>query len=258
MTIDRVAWPPDADHRRWFEIQVRVVTGADSVPVGVSVSFHDITALASLADEHDERKRELETAYEALQSTVEELETTNEELQSTNEELETTNEELQSTNEELETMNEELQSTNDELETMNDEQLERSTELDRVNMFLEGILTSLGVGVAVLDSSRRVQVWNGESIELWGLRAEEVEGRRLEDLDIGLPVPKVLKLLDIAMGSDHEPASDEVEAVNRRGRSFRCAVRALPLITPSNGVSGALLLFADADTAGLSGELSEP
>ena len=65
--------------------------------------------------------RELETAYEELQSTNEELETTNEELQSTVEELETTNEELQSTNEELETMNEELQSTNDELQTINDE-----------------------------------------------------------------------------------------------------------------------------------------
>src|SRR5262249_47942192 len=186
VTIDRVAWPEGED-RRWFEIQVRLVPSTNSVPLGVAVSFHDITALASLADEHEQRKRELETAYEELQSTVEELETTNEELQSTNEELETTNEELQSTNEELETMNEELQSTNDELETMNTEQVERSTELDRVNMFLEGILTSLGVGVVVLDSSRRVQVWNGESTELWGLRPEEVEGRRMDELDIGLP-----------------------------------------------------------------------
>ncbi len=65
--------------------------------------------------------RQLETAYEELQSTNEELETTNEELQSTVEELETTNEELQSTNEELETMNEELQSMNDELQATNDE-----------------------------------------------------------------------------------------------------------------------------------------
>src|SRR5262249_4953175 len=155
VTVDRVAWPAEGDGQtRYYELQIRVVPSTNSVPLGVAVSFHDITALASLADEHEERKRELETAYEELQSTVEELETTNEEL-------ETTNEELKSTNEELETMNEELQSTNDELETMNTEQAERSTELDRVNMFLEGILTSLGVGVVVLDSSRRVQVWNG-------------------------------------------------------------------------------------------------
>jgi two-component system, chemotaxis family, CheB/CheR fusion protein len=255
VTIGRIAWPVEGDGRRYFEIQVRVVPGTNSMPLGVAISFHDITALASLADEHEERKRELETAYEELQSTVEELETTNEELQSTNEELETTNEELQSTNEELETMNEELQSTNDELETMNNEQVERSSELDRVNMFLEGILTSLGVGVIVLDSSRHVQVWNGESTELWGLRPEEVEGRRLDELDIGLPVKKVLKLLDVAMGSEHEAAGDEFEAVNRRGRAFRCSVRALPLITPSNGVSGALVLMADAGDGGLPREL---
>ncbi len=100
-------------------------------------------------------KRELESAYEELQSTVEELETTNEELQSTNEELETTNEELQSTNEELETMNEELQSTNEELETMNDELRDRALELDEVNAFLETILTRPGVAVVVLDAQPR-------------------------------------------------------------------------------------------------------
>jgi two-component system CheB/CheR fusion protein len=247
VTIEHAPWGEDGGDRKLFDIQVRVVPSTNSVPLGVAVAFHDVTALASLATEHEERKRELETAYEELQSTVEELETTNEELQSTNEELETTNEELQSTNEELETMNEELQSTNDELETMNNEQVERSTELDRVNMFLEGILTSLGVGVIVLDTDRRVQVWNGESNELWGLRAEEVEGRLLGDLDIGLPTKEVSALLDKAIGARGKPASARVEAVNRRGRSFTCMVRALPLITPNGGSSGALLLMADVE-----------
>src|SRR5262249_6281026 len=133
ITINRAAWAKPGEEERVLEVEIRVVPGPDGRELGVSIAFHDITSLALLADEHEHRKRELETAYEELQSTVEELETTNEELQSTNEELETTNEELQSTNEELETMNEELQSTNDELETMNTEQHERSTELDRVN-----------------------------------------------------------------------------------------------------------------------------
>ena len=100
--------------------------------LGVSVTFHDVTAHRRLQDElRAGQPRSCETAYEELQSTNEELETTNEELQSTVEELETTNEELQSTNEELETMNEELQSTNDELQTINDELRDRSDELDR-------------------------------------------------------------------------------------------------------------------------------
>ena len=108
-----------------------------------------------LQDQLSGSKRELEKAYEELQSTVEELETTNEELQSTNEELETTNEELQSTNEELETMNEELQSTNEELETMNEELRHRTRELNEVNGFLETILTTIGLAVAVLDRDQQ-------------------------------------------------------------------------------------------------------
>src|SRR5262249_25602261 len=98
--ISRASWTKAGEDERVLEVEIRVVPGADGGVLGVSIAFHDITSLARLADEHDERKRELETAYEELQSTVEELETTNEELQSTNEELETTNEELQSTNEE--------------------------------------------------------------------------------------------------------------------------------------------------------------
>jgi two-component system CheB/CheR fusion protein len=248
VTIPRAAWTVAGNDERVLEIEVRVVPGPNGMPLGAAISFHDITALARLADEHEERKRELETAYEELQSTVEELETTNEELQSTNEELETTNEELQSTNEELETMNEELQSTNDELETMNNEQHERSTELDRVNMFLEGILTSLGVGVVVLDRAGKVQVWNGESTELWGLRPEEVEGRLLQELDIGLPVAEIRDILDGATGPSAQPGSRRVEAINRRGRKFTCSVRALPLLTPAREVTGALLLMAERDT----------
>jgi two-component system CheB/CheR fusion protein len=246
VTISRTESVGPGQQERILDVEIRVVPGANGRELGVAITFHDVTALAQLADEHDERKRELETAYEELQSTVEELETTNEELQSTNEELETTNEELQSTNEELETMNEELQSTNDELETMNNEQHKRSGELDRVNMFLEGILTSLGVAVVVIDRSRAIQVWNGESTELWGLRADEAEGHPLDSLDIGLPVRELRGVLDSAL-SDSTSASVEVEATNRRGRKFRCAVRALPLLTSAREVSGALLLMADSD-----------
>src|SRR5581483_7766683 len=126
------------------------------------VTFADVTAFVKLDEQHRMVERELETAYEELQSTVEELETTNEELQSTNEEVET--------------MNEELQSTNDELEAMNDLQNERAHELDRANMFLEGILGSLGLAVVVLDKERRVQLWNRAATDFWGLRDHEVLG----------------------------------------------------------------------------------
>jgi two-component system CheB/CheR fusion protein len=245
ITLGRVPWVAPEAEERVLEVEVRAIPGPDGIPLGASISFMDITALAHLADEHDIRKRELEKAHEELQSTVEELETTNEELQSTNEELETTNEELQSTNEELETTNEELRSTNEELETLNHQQLERSNELDRVNLFLEGILTNLGVGVVVLDVSHNVEVWNGDSAELWGLRADEVEGKPFASLDIGLPVKEVEGALTLALGSEARASSLELDAVNRRGRGFKCSVRVLPLTTPGGEVAGVLLLMAD-------------
>ena len=137
----------------------------------MSISYIDVTEAHRLQDQLVHSKRELEQAYEELQSTVEELETTNEELQSTNEELETTNEELQSTNEELETMNEELQSTNEELETMNEELRHRTQEVNDVNSFLETILGTIGLAVAVLDRNQRVQIWNAQGARAVGRHA---------------------------------------------------------------------------------------
>src|SRR5262249_23115996 len=141
------------------------------VLIGVGITFADITRARQLQDDLERARRDLETAYEELQSTVEELETTNEELQSTNEELETTNEELQSTNEELETMNEELQSTNEELETMNDELRDRTDDALGASAFLGSILSSIPQSVIVVDSQFRVLAWSRATAELWGLRA---------------------------------------------------------------------------------------
>jgi two-component system CheB/CheR fusion protein len=245
-----VPWPP-VTQERTFDILVTPVPGDRGAPVGAAITFTDVTAVVRLREDYDRARRELETAYEELQSTVEELETTNEELQSTNEELETTNEELQSTNEELETMNEELHSTNDELETMNEEQNARARELDTVNVFLEGILRSLGVGIVVVDRDGQVDIWNAWSEELWGLRPEEVAGRPFVSLDFGLPVERIAEPLRRAVADEEgAEANTVVEAVDRRGRAFTCVVRTLPLRTAGHGLRGAIILMAEQQGAG--------
>ncbi len=226
---------------------------SDDTLLGCGVVFRDVTELSELDAEHRRAKRELEVAYEELQSTVEELETTNEELQSTNEELETTNEELQSSNEELETMNEELQSTNDELETMNTEQSTRARDLDRTNTILDGIVGAMGVGVAVVDAEQCVRLWNTEARDLWGLRADEAEGRHLLSLDIGLPVHELREPVRAALASDPESASVELAALDRRGRRFTCPVRVLPLRSSGGDAYGAILLMRDS--VGLDGPI---
>ena len=186
---------------------------------------------------------ELETTNEELQSTNEELETTNEELQSTNEELETTNEELQSSNEELETMNEELQSTNEELETMNEELRRRTGDLNQRNAFLQGILSSLKVGVTVLDEELKILVWNARAADLWGLQAAEVEGKSLLGLDIGLLVEH-LPLRDFLAGRTAFQRV-EMDAITRRGKSIRCEVAITPFIDGDGNRKGVVLLMED-------------
>ena len=247
VTLPRVRWASSDGPESSLEISVTpVVVGTE--PLGASITFADVTAMAEIVEERERAKHQLETAYDELQSTVEELETTNEELHSTNEELETTNEELQSTNEELETMNEELTSTNDELEAMNEEQHNRTAEMDRVNLFLEGILGSLGVGVVVVDRELRVQVWNASSFDLWGLRAEEVVGKDLLSLDIGLPVEQLKQPVLAALNDSGNVSEHQVDALNRRGRKMNCWVRVQPLAQPNGANYGAILLMGDADS----------
>jgi two-component system CheB/CheR fusion protein len=188
-----------------------------------------VSAFRKLEGELEQSRHDVETAYEELQSTNEELETSNEELQSTVEELQTTNEELQSTNEEMETVNEELQSTNAELETTNDELRERTAEADRASGFLSSILNGLSTGVVVVDKDFTVLMWNRAAEELWGLRSEEVRGRSLMDLDIGLPVEELKRPIGKALVDPDNSSADKVkpiflEAVNRRGKSIHMRI----------------------------------
>lgn len=148
-------------------------------------------------------------------------------------------------------MNEELHSTNDELEAMNEEQNSRALELDTVNVFLEGILRSLGVGIVVVDRDGQVEIWNAWSEELWGLRPEEVAGRPFVALDFGLPVDRIVEPLRRAVADEETGATNTVvEAVDRRGRAFTCVVRTLPLRTASQGLRGAIILMAEQQGAG--------
>ena len=217
----------------------------DSILLGVSVSFTDVTHPRKLAEEMQEVIRETETVQEELQSASEELETTNEELYSTVEELETSNEELQSTNEELETTNEELQSTNGQLQTINEELRLRSGELNQVNAFLESILTSLRGGVIVLDGELHIQIWNSRAQDLWGLRAEEVLGRPFLSLDIGLPVQELSSAIEDCLhdGSCYQEVI--LAARNRRGKDIFCKINLTPLSGVQEAVHGVILLMEE-------------
>ena len=242
-TVTDVIRHLEAGEVQRFDVVVEPL-GAHETPLGVLVVFEDVTAQSALRTDLERSGHELETAYEELQSTNEELETTNEELQSTIEELETTNEELQSTNEELETMNEELQSTNAELGAASVEINRRRDEVQTVNAFLETILSSLTLGVVVLDPELTVLVWNEGSERLWGLRADEVRGHSFLGLDIGLPVDELARTLrDCLAGTNHK---HEVilDATNRTGKAIHCGVTCAPRRDVDDVIAGVVLTMS--------------
>jgi two-component system, chemotaxis family, CheB/CheR fusion protein len=244
--VKDIEWRGRQGELRWLDLHLGPLLDRDGVVLGTILTFHDATAHRQLQRDLELSHQELETAYEELQSTNEELETTNEELQSTVEELETTNEELQSTNEELETMNEELQSTNEELQSLNDELRQRGRELDMSNAFLQSVLSSLQGGVAVVDHEFRVLAWNRQAMELWGLREEEVDGKHLLNLDIGLPLEQIRPMLRSCLSGESEGRIATLRAVNRRGKTIQCQVTCTPLSDGGDGVRGAILLMEDS------------
>jgi two-component system CheB/CheR fusion protein len=227
-----------------LDIEVIPLTNNNAESIGVLIVFQDGTRYKQLQQELSRSTQELETAYEELQSSNEELETTNEELQSTNEELETTNEELQSTNEELETMNEELQSSNEELQATNDELRERTDELNRVNAFMESILTSLKLGMVILDNRLSVQLWNNRAMDLWGWQPNEVEGSFFFDLNIGLPVEQLREPVRNCQSGLSDYQEVVLSAINRRGKRIQCRVVCMPLII-NDLPQGLILLMED-------------
>ncbi len=241
LSVKEVPWA--AGGKTLFLEALIVPLQDDFTLLGVSVLFIDVTRHRELSEELQVTNHEMETAYAELQSANEEMETTNEELQSTVEELETTNEELQSINEELETTSEEVQSINEELRTSNEELMQRSEALNQVNAFMESILTSIRAGAVVLDPDLMVQIWNSQSQELWGLRADEVQGRQFLTLDIGLPVDKLMQPVRACLSGASASQEITLDAYNRRGRLISCKVTVTPLLNPKSAISGVILLM---------------
>jgi two-component system CheB/CheR fusion protein len=249
--LAEVEWSAKTGEVAYVDIHVIPLLDPSGSPIGAGITFVDATISRRLQEELQTSHKELEAAYEELQSTNEELETMNEELQSTIEELETTNEELQSTNEELETMNEELQSTNEEVEAVNEELGLRGDERDKLNVSLQSILTSLRSGVIVVDTDLMVQVWNARSTDLWGLRAEEVQGKNLLNLEIGLPMEKLKPALRACLAGEPNPGEVAIDAVNRKGKTIHCRVNCTPMAS-AKGAIGGVILVVDAE------EFSDP
>lgn len=247
MLRDVTMGAPDAEAAS-FDVHLTPLSSGGS-PLGVHIGFFETTHGRKLEGALRNANRDLEASYDELQAAGEALETTNEELQSTVEELQTTNEELQSSNEELETTNEELHSSNDELQFLNDEVRRTGLALGHSNLFLRTILASLRVGVIVVDRELSIQIWNRECEDQWGLRQDEVLGKNLLALDMGVSLEEIRAPMAALLGGARATQEQEIvlSARDRRGRSFECKVTCSPLEDESAGRVGLVVWIEDVN-----------
>ena len=183
-------------------------------------------------------EKELQSARESHQTTVEELESSNEELKSTNEELQSSNEELQSTNEELESSREELQSLNEELQTVNAELQNKVDELSAAHDDIRNLLNSTEIATIFVDDKLRVRRFTPEATEIVNLIQADM-GRPLEHVATNLAYDGIIT--DLGAVLEHlTPRETEVQTT--KGRWYK--MRIVPYRTTDNRIDGAVLTFA--------------
>jgi two-component system CheB/CheR fusion protein len=190
-----------------------------------SVSVHHSEGGPYSSDLVDQLEKDLASARDDLDKTVQELESSNEELKSSNEELLSMNEELQSANEELEASKEEVQISNEALM--------------RANSDLENLLASTQIATLFLDMNLRIRGFTPAISEIYRIQLSDV-GREISDF--------TTKSIEMPAYPDPKTAFLNVPKVETEvrlpdGRIF--TRRVLPYLTPERMQDGIVVTFID-------------
>lgn len=137
---------------------------------------------------------------------------------------------------------------------MNEELRHRTAELNENNAFLETVLRTIGLAVAVVDRQQHIVMWNGRAYDLWGLTTEEVENQNLLALEFGLPVSQLRSQLRACLSGGSAREQVTIDATNRRGRRFQCRVTCLPLQADNDGVVAGVIMMMEAASASSDGD----
>jgi len=90
-----------------------------------------------------------------------------------------------------------------------------------------------------------VNAWNHKAEDLWGLRADEVTGQSFLNLDIGLPVEKLKTSIRSCLMEQDAFEEAILDAVNRRGKPFKCRVTCSPIVSADREHHGAILTMGE-------------
>ncbi len=130
---------------------------------------------------------------------------------------------------------------------MNSELGERTAEANMARAFLESILSSLESGLVVIDDQLNVLIWNRKAEDLWGLRYDEVVGRSLLSLDIGLPVERLAEPLRAFSRDEQDTQTLSVDAITRRGKPVRVTIVMSPFSSLTARREGIVLQMVAED-----------
>ncbi len=184
-------------------------------------------------------EQELEATRAELQDAVRALEASSGEQRAINEEALSVQEEFQSTNEELLTSKEELQSLNEELTALNS-QLQETLEKQRTTSNdLQNVLYSTDVATIFLDANLKIRFFTPATRALFNVIPGDV-GRPLADLR-SLAADDALLTDAKAVLKTRAPIEREIEA--RTGSWY--VRRILPYRTQDNRVEGVVITFSD-------------
>ena len=199
---------------------------------GGAVKPGDVPRIASLEQELDATKTELQGAIRSLEVSIEEHRAINEEALSVQEEYQSTNEELVTSKEELQSLNEELTALNSQLQETLERQ--RTTSND-----LQNVLYSTDVATLFLDTGLNIRFFTPATKALFSVIASDV-GRPLADLT-SLAADSALLSDAGTVLRTREPLEREIEA--RTGAWY--IRRILPYRTQDDGVEGVVITFVD-------------
>jgi two-component system CheB/CheR fusion protein len=192
----------------------------------------DASRIASLEEELNTTRKDLEEAVRDREIAEEEIRAINEEAMSVNEEFQTTNEELETSHKELQSLNEELRALNNQLQGTLDQN--RATSDD-----LENILNSSDIATVFLDEKLNIRFFTPAAKALFSVIASDV-GRPLTDLAHHFANPNLLSDARAVLSS-LVPITREVEAENAAWYNRRT----LPYRTKDNRIEGVVITFVD-------------
>jgi len=209
-----------------------------------------------LEQQVEQRTAELSDANESLRKEVQRHVSTIEELNITSEELEKVNREYRVVISGLQTINEDL---NDRLERVSErsralasqssEVINRLEELSKTERFLNNLLDSFPMGLAVLDQHHRVMVWNKAAEQLWGRKRNSILQRLIFEL-VAKDSEKEFRLaFTSAIFGDYPGRfSFILPATDSEGKVFGCRIT---IVIISGKEAGRFLLLMEREESGM-------